>query len=103
MKKIFVSFIIVCAVGFTVKHDSEKASAIVNQYQGIYIFVDSKPASAFDYLGTVEVKRSKHGPQYEPVKNALLKAIKEKYPNANGAVLQFVNGAADKADAILLR
>jgi len=101
MKRIFYSIAIICAVGFSVKKiANEKATATVNQVQGVFLFVDCSPATQYDYLGSVEIKNSKYGDQYQPVRDALLKALKNKYTQADGAILHFVNGARDKADAI---
>lgn len=101
MKQIFVSTLLIAVVGFSVKkNNSDKGIATVNQINGVYIFVDSKPAAQYDYIGSIEIKRSKYGEQYEPVRDAMLKEIKKQFPQADGAILHFVNGARDKADAI---
>ena len=101
MSKVILTLFVFCSVAFsTHKPTDEKSTASVNQYQGVYIFTDSKPAAQYDYLGTIEIKHSKLGPQYEPVRDEMIKQVKKKYPQADGAILHFANDAIDKADAI---
>lgn len=76
------------------------AHAVVNQEQGLYIFVDSKPASEYEYLGTVKSNGLLGGPQYADVKKRLIAKVKKEYPKANGIILNFNNGGSDSADAI---
>lgn len=78
--------------------------AEVNQLQGIYIFTDCRPLDPYDYLGTVKNgTRLSGSAQYQPVRDRLLKKLKQDYPEANGAIFYFNNGSADRADAIKFR
>jgi hypothetical protein len=55
----------------------------------------------YEYLGTVKSNTGGFGnPQYEGVRNRLLKNIKKDYPQADGAILYLNYGQSDKADAI---
>lgn len=69
--------------------------------QGLYIFTDCKPLYEYEYLGSVKNgARFAGSSQYQPVRDGLIKKIKSDYPQADGVIFHFVNGAADKADAI---
>ena len=83
---------------------ADNNQAVVNQLQGIYIFTDSKPLQAYDYLGTVKNgARLAGSAQYQPVRDRLIKKVKEDYPDADGAIFYFNNGSADRCDAIKFR
>jgi len=101
-----IIFIILFFAGsFTIKHTSDKATATVNQVGGIYIFTDSKPNSDYNYLGTVKSGGgfSFASPQYQPIRDMFIKKIKKEYPQADGIILYFVTGGADRAEAIQLK
>lgn len=71
------------------------------QIQGLYIFTDNQPVQQYEYLGTVQNgMRVAGSAQYQPVRDKLIKKVKSEYPAATGVIFHFVNGAADKADAI---
>ena len=106
MKKLFFVVVVISVFGFSVNRmTSEKATATVNQAQGMYLFVECKPTSEYEYLGTV--KNSGAGGfangQYEPTRDRLIKDVKKKYPQADGIIFLFNNGGSDKADAIKLK
>ena len=69
-------------------------TATVNQEQGLFLFIESKPAAPHDYMGTVAVSVSWSG-KYDEVKSILLKNAKKKYPNADGLIIDIENGKAD--------
>jgi len=103
MKKIIFSIlIIICAVGFSTNHyTSDKATATVNQVQGVYIFIDSKPVSEYQYLGTVDTKGiTTTNPQYTVIRDKLISRIKKDWPTADGVIFSFNSGGRDHADAI---
>lgn len=84
-------------------HDppGDHSLATVNQLQGVYIFTDCTPAGKYEYLGTVQNgTRIAGSSQYGPVRDRMIKKVREEYPAANGAIFHFNNGSADKADAI---
>lgn len=81
-----------------------KNLADVNKIKGFYIFVDSKPTSEYESLGEVkaddkdaEVKRS---PQYQIIRDNLIKNARAANYTADGLILTFVNGGVDKAEII---
>lgn len=99
--------IMVGLLGFnTIKFNYEvrKNTAEVNKIEGLYIFTDSEPVSDYEYLGTVKTNIFQtSNSQYEGVREGLIKQVKKKYPNANGALLYLNYGQSDKADAIKLK
>ena len=102
MKKIIFSILIIVAVGFSTNHfTSEKATATVNQVQGVYIFIDSKPVTDYTYLGTVDTKGiATDNPQYTVIRDKLITRIKKDWPAADGVIFSFNAGGRDHADAI---
>lgn len=80
---------------------TDHSQAKVNQLQGLYVFVDATPLQEYDYLGSVQNgMRLTGSSQYQPVRDRLIKKIKDQYPAADGIIFHFVNNAPDKADAI---
>lgn len=77
-----------------------KNQAKVNQYQGLYIFVDSEPLNETEYLGTVKTKMSLSSSQYTSLRDKLIKKCKNDFDNAKGLIIKFVNGGSDTGDAI---
>lgn len=78
--------------------------AVVNQEQGIYLFVECVPANEYEFLGDVKHSISFAGSgQFDSVKKDLIKKARKQYPNCNGLIFHFVDGGTDRADAILLK
>ena len=101
MKRIVFSILVIAAVGFSTNHyTSDKATATVNQVQGYYLFVDCKPATEYEYLGTVKSSGPSGNPQYTVIRDRLIKRIKKDWPAADGIIFHFSSGSADHADAI---
>jgi hypothetical protein len=107
MKRIFLSLSIIAAVAFmpASRHGSSSAAAEVQQIQGCYIFVDAKPVSPTQYIGTVEltkkdVRKNPGTGQYQYTRDLLIKKVKDQYPEAEGIIFDFHDGGTDKADAI---
>ena len=80
-------------------YEPQKKSAEVEQMQGCYIFVDSKPVMEYEYLGTVSALVG-WSSQYQSIRDQLLRKAKKEYPNADGLIFHFNAGGADKCDAI---
>jgi len=85
---------------------SKKGAAEVNQYEGIYVFTDCKPAAEYEYLGTVKPKGrgwdlvGGNTNQYTELRDRLIKAAKKEYKGAQGLILDLKDGGVDKADVI---
>ena len=90
------------AIAFTLFTDFKlipgpKANAIVDQQEGVYLFLFCKPSSEYDYLGSIKVKAAWTGQTTEMV-NGMLKKLKKDYPQADGLI--FTTADLDKADAV---
>ena len=96
------AFILTTVFAFSsVNYQLKKSTAEVEQYQGVYVFSDSKPTSEYEYLGTVKRNTGGFGSsQYADVRDGLIKKAKKKYPNGNGVILILKSGASDRADVI---
>ncbi len=82
-------------------YDVKKGTAEVDQYQGVYVFTDSKPVSEYEYLGTVKLTfRIGNSGQYQSVRDVMIKKAKKDYPEADGIIMIFKDGGTDRADAI---
>lgn len=80
-----------------------KAQAKVEQYQGVYIFVDAKPVSDNTYIGTGKKSGSSFSSsQYSAVRDALIKKCKKEFKDFDALIFKFVDGGADMADAVKL-
>ena len=97
------SNIIICAVGFTVKETiTDKSAASVNQVQGIYLFIESRPAGEYEFLGNIKPKGRflQSYPYFEGARDALVKSVKKDYRLADGLIFHFNDGNNPTADAI---
>lgn len=83
------------------EYQARNSTAEVNQEQGLYIFTDSKPVKEYEYLGTVKLEISLiNSGQYDGVKSTLIRKGKRDYPQANGIILNLVEGGTDRGDLI---
>jgi hypothetical protein len=105
-KSLFVvAFALVTASLFAQDAKPKKSDAIVEQYKGIYVFVDCVPKAEYKFLGSVNSgsglgKAMMGAPEYEQKKVKLIDKAKEEFPEADGVILHFVKGGKDTADAI---
>lgn len=74
--------------------------AEVEQIQGFYVFIDSKPVQEYEYLGTVKSSMNLISSQYQSIRDALIKKARKEHPSGNGIIFHFSNGGTDKADVI---
>lgn len=105
MKKIIslivLGFFVLSIFAFTVvSYEPKHATAEVEQLQGLYIFVDSKPVLEYEYIGTVKSTFSLGGSQYTDVRDRIIKKAKKDYPQADAIIISFKAGGTDRADAI---
>ncbi|MEO5681447.1 MAG: hypothetical protein ABIQ88_02335 [Chitinophagaceae bacterium] len=110
MKKGFLLF----AAGFAlslcvaagITQTIKSSAADVNQYQGVYIFTDCKPAREYKYLGSVKPKGrgwdllDANSNQYTELRDRLIKAAKKQYPDCDGLILDLKDKAENVADAV---
>lgn len=76
---------------------TDKSPAIVEQEQGIFIFIKSKPVAEYQYLGSVKKSFALTGSPNEMLKSMLSKCKKE-YPQADGLIFNSID--LDKADCV---
>jgi hypothetical protein len=76
--------------------------AVVNKIQGFYIFTDSQPLADYDAVGEVTTTGNEDrdviqsGGQYQPARDLLIRLARQYNYTADGLILTFVNGGADK-------
>ncbi|MEI8202563.1 MAG: hypothetical protein WCH34_06095 [Bacteroidota bacterium] len=98
--KIFITLIVFGLIFTAFKISSNKGTAIVDQKEGLYIFMLCKPVVEFDYLGSVKKGLALTGQPGEML-NSMIKKVKKDYPTADGII--FTSISMDKADAVLLK
>lgn len=104
MRKNIIGFLVGCLVvaclSFKTVYDTKNSTAEVEQIDGYLIFTDCKPVKDYEFLGTVKSGVTLGSEQYQGVRDRLIKKIKKEYPKADGIIFRFVDGGADKAEAI---
>lgn len=68
-------------------YEPRKSTAEVDQIQGVYVFIHSKPVQEYEYLGTFNpsVVPSKHA---RSIINYMIKKGKEKFPTADAVIFK---------------
>jgi hypothetical protein len=98
MKTIIISIILLCGIIITgMTGDNKKDTALVEQMQGVYIFILSKPAAEYNYIGSCSKSFALTGGPEEML-NSMLKKCKKDFPTADGLI--FKSLSMDKADAV---
>lgn len=104
MKKFIPLICFIILIGLTsavTTYVNTKGTATVNQVQGMHIFIQSKPATEFDYLGTVSSASMVKSLKEDDIVPHMIKRAKEAYPTADALV--FVSGTnLCKMDALSL-
>lgn len=103
MKNLFpfiAGLALISLFSFKTLYDARKNTAEVEQMEGLFIFVDSKPVQEYEFLGTEKITIGLGSGQYTDIRNKLIKKVKKEYPTADGVLIHFSNGGTDKADAI---
>lgn len=100
MKKIILAIAILAIMftAFTVLVEKDKA--IVDQKEGLYVFMLSKPVAEYEYLGSVKKTIAWSG-KPEEMLNSMIRKVKNDYPQANGII--FTDIDMDQADAIKIK
>lgn len=99
MKKTSVLIFVLAAIFAAFSYGDTKSSAVSDQMEGLNIFMQSKPVSEYNYLGSVKKSLAWSGDAKEML-NSMIKKVKKDYPTANGVI--FTSVEMDKADAVLL-
>lgn len=107
MKKLLFAVLTIAAFTFA-SNDAQKSFSTVNQVEGLYIFVESKPNEEFEYLGTVSVMPEDFGTDvlgngglclceapYKKVRNGLIKKAKKKFKEGTALIIDVESNKAD--------
>lgn len=78
----------------------ENSHAKVNQYQGVFVFVDNEPLSETEYVGTIKDKGKSSSSQYSSLRDRLISRCKNEFTNSRGIIIKFVNGGVDTGDLV---
>jgi hypothetical protein len=78
------------------------ATAEVNKVEGYYIFTDSKPVMPYDSIGAFEIGFILDI-QYESIRSNFIKKAKNKFPNADGLILNLNKKGLDKCVVIKMK
>jgi hypothetical protein len=95
--KLLIGLLSVVLIFTAFTNSSEKSKSIVDQKEGLYIFILSKPVTEYEYLGSVKKVLAWTGKPDEML-NSMIRKVKKEYPKADGIVFTSVD--MDKADAI---
>ncbi|MFN5556709.1 MAG: hypothetical protein ACK48F_10900 [Chryseotalea sp.] len=95
--------ILFTTVAFTVKqtYQPTKATAEVDQEQGLYVFIRSKPVKEYEYLGKVNMPEVVWSGKPKEMMNIAVNRTTKQYPNANALIFQSDNFS--KVDAIRIK
>jgi len=96
-KIVILSFVIIITTAFVVQTTTDRSIAQAEQQQGIYIFMLSKPAAAYDYQGSIKKTLAWTGQPAEML-NSMIKKCKKDFPTANGIIFTSID--MGKADCI---
>lgn len=100
MKILFCVLISSIATSLSAQN-AEKSTAIVNEYQGLYIFVESKPVSKFEKIGYIKFDKFwATDNSFTNMRDRFTQKCKEKYPNADGIILYLTDEKNYAADVI---
>lgn len=87
--------------GFKQNDVDPKAQATVKQFNGYYIFTDSKPNLPYDNVGTVKARVGITGLGYPEIKDKLMEKVKREYPYGDAVILRLApSGSINFADVI---
>lgn len=99
MKNVLLIVGLISVLAFT--STEEKNLAKVNQKNGLYVFVDSKPVAEYTNLGTVKALVGITGLGYVDLREKLLDRAKKNYPYADAVILRLsTTGSQNYADVI---
>lgn len=107
MKKQIIGFLF--GVGVTilvafkgVNFTPSTSTAEVNNIESLYVFTDSRPVMPFDSLGIIEIGFVTDT-QYETIRGSLIKKAKNKFPYADGIIMNFNRKGVDNCVVIDLK
>jgi hypothetical protein len=78
------------------------STAEVNNVEGLYVFTDSRPVMPYDSIGFIEIGFVSDT-QYESIRSSLIKKAKNKFPYADGIIMNFNKKGVDNCIVIDLK
>lgn len=76
--------------------------AKVNQFNGVYVYIDSKPVDDYKIVGVEKARVGITGVSYPDIRSKLIDKVKKTYPHAEGVILRMgSSGSLSYADAIV--
>lgn len=96
--KILIPFVLLALFLTAFTLVSDKRSATVEDREGVYIFMFSKPTAEYEYLGTVKKTGIVWTGEPKEMFNILLRRCKKDYPDADGII--FSDVSLDHADCV---
>lgn len=85
-KTIIISIAAISLLSFSAP-ESKKAAAVADQLSGLYIFLESKPASEYETLGTVKKTGfTMGGGKPKEMLRIMTRRAKDDYPTAEGII-----------------
>jgi len=99
LKFLAIGVAVLSLTAFAIKeYTVKKSTAEVEQVQGIYIFVSSKPQYEYEYMGTVKAGGVVMSKDYEDLMPKMVKKAIKEYPKADAVI--FKDGRIYECDAI---
>lgn len=102
MKKTFLGFaacfVIMAGLAFKVAYEPKNSTAEVEQVQGVYIYVSSKPVKDYEFLGNVKVPGMVGSKDYEDLMPKMVGRALKEYPKADAVI--FKGGSIYECDVI---
>lgn len=92
-----LAILVLLSLAFNLGYEVRTNTAEVEQIQGLYVFIHSKPVKEYEYLGTFApgVVPSKDA---QKIINYMIKKGKDKYPQADGII--FTDDELGKSDLV---
>jgi hypothetical protein len=78
--------------------NDSKGMALVDQEQGLYIFIRSKPAGDYKFLGKVNMPEIVWNGKPKEMMNIAVRRSRKQFPEANGIIFQ--SESFDKVEAV---
>ena len=81
-------FVAIAAMSFGFAIVTSKGAAEVEQEQGLYLFIKSKPTTEYEFLGTVKTGAVVPNYKFETILDILLKRAKKDYPAGEAIIMR---------------
>ena len=107
MKKYILGFLFGISVSILLafkasSFEPTSSTAEVNKIDGLNVFTDCTPVLPYDSIGTLEISFILDT-QYESIRSSFIKKAKNKFPNADGLILNLNKKGLDKCVVIKMK